>query len=294
MSRTPGPPGQDRIFPMEGESRQPHVLSPQNVVTLGNLACGVGALILCTLALEEGNPMRLYHAALWLVLATIFDAVDGKLARMTGTASPLGAQLDSLADAVTFGVAPAVLACTLVRMVGDDFSIHMHPRLLFVAPIIYSCCAILRLARFNVDHVEADQLKGHDRFRGLPSPGAAAVPIALVLAYFGVVDTKMVQLAPETIDAVRSWILVLTPFLILIMGWLMASRVPYPHFFAWMTQSPRPVGTLAKFVVVLGILFLEPELALLAAALLFAFVPPLRVLPRAIRAARRARNGAGA
>ena len=77
---------------MDGPLRQPQVLSPQNVVTLGNLACGVGAIVLCTMALIEQDPRRLYEAALWLVLATFFDAVDGKIARMTGTASPLGAQ----------------------------------------------------------------------------------------------------------------------------------------------------------------------------------------------------------
>lgn len=276
---------------MDGEPRQPHVLSPQNVATLGNLACGVGALILCTLAFAEADPHRLYQGALLLVLAIILDAVDGKLARMTGTASSLGAQLDSLADAVTFGVAPGVLSCTLVRMVGEDFGIHMHPRLLVVAPIIYSCCAVLRLARFNVDHAEADQLKGHDRFRGLPSPGAAAVPIGLVLAYFGIEDTKLVRIDEANMVLAQSWMLRLTPFLLLGVAWMMVSRIPYPHFFAWMTKSARPVNTLAKFVVVLGLLTLEPELALLCAALLFALVPPLRALPRLLRAGRQARAG---
>lgn len=276
---------------MDGEPRPSPVLSPQNVATLGNLACGVGALLLCTLAYEAGDPVKLYHGALWLVLAVILDAVDGKLARMTGTASSLGAQLDSLADAVTFGVAPAVLSCTLVRMVGPEWGVDMHPRLMIIAPIIYACCAVLRLARFNVDHAEADQLKGHDRFRGLPSPGAAAVPIGLVLAFFGIEDTKLVRLDAETMLIAQAWMLRLTPFLLLATAWMMVSRIPYPHFFAWMTRSARPVSTLAKFVVVLGMLTLEPELALLFAALLFALVPPLRAIPRLLRAGRQARAG---
>ena len=276
---------------MEGESRPASVLSPQNVVTLGNLACGVGALLLTVRGLLEDDPHRLYQAALWLVLATVLDAVDGKLARMTGTASPLGAQLDSLADAVTFGVAPVVVACTLVQMVGDTYSIHMHPRLLLVAPIIYSCCAVLRLARFNVDHAEADQLHGHDRFRGLPTPAAAGVPAGLTLAYFGIVDTKLVDLTPDAVFAVQSLMLRLTPFLILVMAMLMVSRAPYPHVFSWMTRSTRPVATLAKFVVLIGVLLLEPEIALLAAALLFAFLPPVLLVPRLLRARRRARAG---
>jgi CDP-diacylglycerol--serine O-phosphatidyltransferase len=278
---------------MEGESRQANVLSPQNVVTLANLASGVGALLLSVAAVAQDDPMRLYQAALWIVLATVLDAVDGKLARMTGTASPLGAQLDSLADAVTFGVAPVVVASTLVQLVGDDFGIHVHPRLLVVAPIIYACCAVLRLARFNVDHAEADQLRGHDRFRGLPTPGAAGVPVGLTLAYFGIVDAKLFDPTASILWAVQSVILTLTPFLILAMALLMVSRVPYPHFFSWMTRSTRPVNTLAKFVIVLGLLLLEPELALLVAALLFAFVPPLLMVPRRLRAARRRRSGSG-
>ncbi len=259
------------------------MLSPQNLVTLGNLACGVGAILLAVAALIEQNPHRLYEGALWLVLATFLDAIDGKLARMTGTASPLGAQLDSLADAVTFGVAPGVVAVTLVRMLGPELGIQIHPRLLVVAPIVFSCCAILRLARFNVDAEDEDLRKDHAHFVGLPSPGAAAPPIAMVLFYFGVADTKLFDVSPSMIDLTHVVTVYAIPVMLFLLALLMVTRVPYPHFFSWMTRSTRPVSTLAKFVVLFGLLFLEPELALLAMSLVFVFVPLLRNMPTLLR-----------
>ncbi|MDA0667825.1 MAG: CDP-alcohol phosphatidyltransferase family protein [Planctomycetota bacterium] len=268
---------------MDQEHRPPTVLSPQNIVTLGNLACGVGAILLAVAAVVENNPHRLYEGALWLVLATFLDAIDGKLARITGTASPLGAQLDSLADAVTFGVAPGVVAVTLVRMMGPELGIAIHPRLLVVAPVVYSCCAILRLARFNVDSEHEDLTKDHATFVGLPSPGAAGPPIALVLFYFGIADTKLFNVSAGAIAWVNAAIIYLIPILLLLLALLMVARVPYPHFFAWMMRSTRPVSTLAKFVVVFGILFLEPELALLAMSLIYVFIPMLRDLPAMAR-----------
>lgn len=268
---------------MEQESRQPPVLSPQNLVTLGNLACGVGAILLATSAILTEDPQRFYHGALWLVLATFLDAVDGKLARLTGTASPLGAQLDSLADAVTFGVAPAVLASAMVQYLGPEYGLKIHPRLLIIAPIIYSCCAVLRLARFNIDHESEDLRKDNAKFIGLPTPGAAALPVAFVLLFFGIEDMMLVTVPEETIGLIRTWVLRLIPVSLIGLALLMVSRVPYPHFFAWMTRSRQPVKTLAKFVVLAGLLFLEPEFALMLMALLFVLVPALRSLPTLLR-----------
>ena len=268
---------------MEQESRQPPVLSPQNLVTLGNLACGVGAILLATSAILTEDPQRFYHGALWLVLATFLDAVDGKLARLTGTASPLGAQLDSLADAVTFGVAPAILASAMVQYLGPEYGLKIHPRLLIIAPIIYSCCAVLRLARFNIDHESEDLRKDNAKFIGLPTPGAAALPVAFVLLFFGIEDMMLVTVPEETIGLIRTWVLRLIPVSLIGLALLMVSRVPYPHFFAWMTRSRQPVKTLAKFVVLAGLLFLEPEFALMLMALLFVLVPALRSLPTLLR-----------
>jgi CDP-diacylglycerol--serine O-phosphatidyltransferase len=268
---------------MSPESRPRFLLAPQNLVTLGNLACGVGALVLTTHGLLKDDPRLLYHAAWWLVLAAVLDAVDGKVARLTGTASPMGAQLDSLADAVAFGTAPAVLGATLVQVHGPLLDIHMHPRLLVVAPIVYACCAVLRLARFNLEHEGDDPNRPHDAFVGLPSPGAAGVATSLVLLYYGIEDTRIVQFAPATVTWVREAILIALPFLILVSALLMVSRIPYPHFTGWMTRSRGPVAPLAKIVIFIGLLTLEPELALASFALLYTFVPLAVNLPLAWR-----------
>jgi CDP-diacylglycerol--serine O-phosphatidyltransferase len=268
---------------MSSEGRPRLLLAPQNIVTLGNLACGVGALVLTTHALLLDDPQKLYHAGWWLVLAAFLDAVDGKVARLTGTASPMGAQLDSLADAVTFGTAPGVLAATLVQVKGPEFDVHMHPRLLVVAPIVYACCAVLRLARFNLEQQGDDPNRPHHAFVGMPSPGAAGVPVAAVLLWFGVADTRVVQFAPATVAAIRESILVLLPFLILLTALLMVSRIPYPHFTAWMGRARGPVAPLAKIVLFVGLLTLEPELALAAFGLGYALVPLLANLPSAWR-----------
>ena len=113
-------------------SSSSQVLAPQNLVTLGNLACGVAAILLCIVGIVEKDPSRFFAAAWWLVLAEFLDGVDGKIARMTGTASPLGAQLDSLADAVTFGVAPGILVFSMwhyFTVVTGQFALNLHPRL---------------------------------------------------------------------------------------------------------------------------------------------------------------------
>lgn len=258
---------------MSTESRPRTLLAPQNLVTLGNLACGVGALVLTTHALLRDDPRLLYHAAWWLVLAAVLDAVDGKVARLTGTASSMGAQLDSLADAVAFGTAPAVLAVTMVQVYGPELDIHMHPRLLMLAPIVYSCCAVLRLARFNLEHEGDDPNQPHDAFVGLPSPAAAGVPVGLILFYFGIEDMRIVRFEPDTIALVREGILISLPFIILAMALLMVSRIPYPHFTGWLTRSRGPVAPLAKIVIFIGILTIEPELALAVFGLLYALIP---------------------
>lgn len=268
---------------MSSEGRPRLLLAPQNIVTLGNLACGVGALVLTTHALLLDEPVKLYHAAWWLVLAAFLDAVDGKVARLTGTASTMGAQLDSLADAVTFGTAPGVLAATLVQLHGPQLDIHMHPRLLVAAPIVYACCAVLRLARFNLEHEGDDPNRPHHAFVGMPSPGAAGVPISLVLLWYGVEDTRVVRFAPETIALVRETILVALPFLLLLLALLMVSRIPYPHFTAWMGRARGPVAPLAKIVIFVGLLTIEPELALAGFGLAYALIPLIANFGTALR-----------
>lgn len=143
-----------------------------NSFTALNLACGFAAMILSVRGM-------FYEACLVLILGAIFDSVDGRVARMTGTQSSFGEQFDSMSDVVSFGVAPSFL-------IYQKYLIH-YGRLGAVAAFVFLLCGALRLARFNsnIDKVSSDF------FQGLPIPSAALAIIALVLFadQFPVVDS---------------------------------------------------------------------------------------------------------
>lgn len=273
---------------MQGGPSLRSSVSPASLITLGNLACGVAAMIWASEALRRDDVAVLEYAGWLIVLATIFDALDGKVARMTHSASNFGAQLDSLADAITFGVAPALMARTLVIIEQPIFDTRPHPRLLFVAPILFAVCAVLRLARYNVEHETDDpQHAGGKGFVGLPSPAAAGLPTALVLFFFNVQDPDfLLPLSPEFVHGVQEMILRVLPFVLVFVAVLMVSRVPYPHFFSWLTRSRNPFRATAETVIVFGLLLIEPAFCLLGAALGFTLVPAIRALPARLRAGR--------
>lgn len=260
-------------------------VSTASLITLANLACGVAAMIWASEALRRDDVAVLEYAGWLIALATVFDALDGKVARLTQSTSNFGAQLDSLADAVTFGVAPAMVARTLVIIEQPVFETSPHPRLLFVAPILFSVCAVLRLARYNVEH--ADETGGGRGFVGLPSPAAAALPVAMVLFFFNVQDPNfLIPLSPEVVHGVQEWLLRTLPFFLVLVAALMVTRIPYPHFFTWLTRSRNPFRATAETVLVFGLLLIEPAFCLLGAALSFALIPAVRALPARLRAAR--------
>src|SRR5690606_12393377 len=109
----------------------------------------------------------------FIFLGMLLDGLDGRVARMTRSTSELGEQLDSMADMVTFGVAPAFLAVQLVGVVSPlSLAEDMFDRFAMVVAFIYVACAALRLARFNIE-TKSDNVVDHLSFSGLPSPGAA-------------------------------------------------------------------------------------------------------------------------
>jgi len=256
-----------------GSRLRPVSLLP-SLITLGNLACGVAALLWILEAARTGDPGRLALAGWLILLAMIFDGMDGKIARLTRETSDLGAQLDSLSDGVTFGLVPAVLGRTLVLLEGPSIGIRMHPRLLFVAPILFAACAVLRLARFNLEHADEDPRRDRLHFAGIPTPAAAALPMALTLFYFAVGDPSfLLPLGAAGVEGVRSVILRSMPFLLIGLGALMVSRVPFPHLMGWLSRARRPFPLMAEVVITVGLLLVEPELALVLAALGFALLP---------------------
>ncbi|MEG1602823.1 MAG: CDP-diacylglycerol--serine O-phosphatidyltransferase [Cloacibacillus sp.] len=159
-----------------------------NMITSGSVFCGVSSLILAA-------NYRLVPAALLICFAVFFDVMDGRVARSLGGSSAFGEELDSLADAISFGVAPAFLIYT--AYIGVDSGIWGP-----LAASFFALCGVLRLARFNVTHVPAGP------FQGLPIPAGGLTLAAIVIA--GIPITPLVAISA-----------------MFFVGALMVSSVPY-------------------------------------------------------------------
>jgi CDP-diacylglycerol--serine O-phosphatidyltransferase len=142
-------------------------------LTLANAACGIGAVFLSIAFVERGDLRLFYGAAAMAPLAFAFDALDGRVARWRQASSPLGRELDSLADVISFGVAPAVLAYAAGLDGGWDA----------IALTYFVCCGVSRLARYNVTAEKLSQ--GSDKvsyFEGTPIPTSVLLVALLALA----------------------------------------------------------------------------------------------------------------
>jgi CDP-diacylglycerol--serine O-phosphatidyltransferase len=151
--------------------------TPADALTIGNAACGTIAIFLCLDYLAEDNRRFLWTAFLLLPLALIFDVLDGYVARLNRKRqSVLGADLDSLADVISFGVAPAVLGFTLGLRGGWDMLILTY----------FVVCGVSRLARFNVtSEALADVSTGKVKyFEGTPIPTSIAIVALLGVAFY--------------------------------------------------------------------------------------------------------------
>lgn len=196
------------------------------LLTAGNLASGITA-ILC--AAHDW----LYWGAVMVFVAMVCDMLDGKVARLTKQSGPFGAELDSLSDVVSFGVAPAILVHRLV--LGEPGVFDQGQRILWFITVFFPVMAAIRLARYNVEHSGPAAQEGGTGFRGIPSPGAAAVVCALVLFHQSVTEAgpwmgsvfqmkEYVSLA-ASLDWFRWSLLGVT----LLCALLMVSTIPYPH-----------------------------------------------------------------
>ncbi|HVF65536.1 MAG TPA: CDP-diacylglycerol--serine O-phosphatidyltransferase [Casimicrobiaceae bacterium] len=166
-------------------------------LTLANAACGVGA-VFCAMMYVSGAPISYFFAAAALAPAAfIFDTLDGKVARWRQQHSALGRELDSLADVISFGVAPATLAFAAGMRGGWDW----------IALIYFVCCGVSRLARFNVTAEELSSGGGKVKyFEGTPIPTSVLLTAVLAFAawqdrigdalYFGVLRIGPMELHP--------------------------------------------------------------------------------------------------
>jgi len=210
-----------------------------------------------------------YHQAAWLILvAMIFDALDGFVARLTRTTSNFGAMLDSLCDLITFGVAPAFLTFAVTRkdMVGQFGQVWARP--IEAVCVLYAMCALIRLARFTVETTPDEN--AHREFAGLPSPAAAGVMAAAVLP-----TLKLVDMAPVWGPTIVRSIHAALPGLALATAILMVSRVKYAHVVNRVLRGRRPFITLVEIALAGALFFLFQEFAFFIAFFAYACTGPL-------------------
>jgi CDP-diacylglycerol--serine O-phosphatidyltransferase len=247
------------------------------LLTLGNGVCGFTAIVFASKIGGDNSPAddaRLFALSGWLIVAAmLFDALDGYVARLARSASKFGGELDSLCDAISFGVAPAFLLLRLGP--GWEPRPILHQALGGISAL-YMVCAVLRLARFNVENTPDPA--SHKRFRGLPSPGAAGCLASLAILR-GELPAKLGQhlgeFNPEVIQrVVETWALLGA----LVVALLMVSRIPYPHATKKLLGRRRHFGHVVEVVLAAFIILLARELALVLIFWTYALGNPVRYL----------------
>jgi CDP-diacylglycerol---serine O-phosphatidyltransferase len=202
----------------------------------------------------------------WLIfLAMIFDALDGHVARLVKLSSDFGAQLDSLCDLVTFGVAPAFL---VVKMC-PDFT-FFHREAMWIIAAAFAACAAMRLARFTV---ETDDDDDHLNFIGLPAPAAAGTIAGFAILFY----TLRVQGGHQVFAENADWYLRrVLPVFTLILSALMVSRIPYPHVMNQLLSGQRSLGHIVALLFSAVVIIAVQGYSVPIICALFVLGPPLR------------------
>jgi CDP-diacylglycerol--serine O-phosphatidyltransferase len=237
-----------------------------SLATLGNGICGFAAMYVAGFdGFNVGTDpwaQALYHhrflAAPYLVfMAMVFDALDGRLARFARHTTDFGGQLDSLADVISFGAAPAFLVLQVFKSQSLAAPLFVT-RLIWAMTAFYLACAMLRLARFNVSNAHGEQY--HFSFLGLPSPGAAGAVVSLVLMQQSLLlDAAEVHWAwlAALMQDVASFCAIILPAVLLLMGLLMVSPVRYPHVVNRYLRGRRSMTRLIAALVVVLLLIVS-------------------------------------
>jgi CDP-diacylglycerol--serine O-phosphatidyltransferase len=244
--------------------------------TLGNLACGFFAIVIASrvqtpisgegkLASDWSDCM----SSAWLIfLAMVFDALDGYIARLAKSSSEFGAELDSLCDMVSFGVAPAFL---LVKMC-PQFS-FFHREAVWVIAASYAVCASLRLARFNVETSDEDD---HMTFRGLPSPAAAASVAGFAIIFYTLSSLSNKDDPPMYASQIFVGLQRLLPFFALLTAMLMVSRIPYPHVVNQVFRGQRTLRHLVGIIFSIVLIMVFRDWSVSIVCVTFVLYGPLR------------------
>jgi CDP-diacylglycerol---serine O-phosphatidyltransferase len=249
-----------------------------NLMTAGNLLCGFMAVISCIraklagtsddglyLAATAGEHYR--YAVYFIFGAAVFDMLDGRLARMGGRESLFGAEFDSLADIVSFGMAPAFLMFFLILSPSQEFPWFRDIGGFF--GFIYLLFAAMRLARFNVitnPLIHKGKKESNKDFVGLPVPAAAMTVASLVLFLLKLSDSD---------KSLNRFALAL-PFLMLLIAVLMMSTVRYPSGKKVDLQTQARLRTFVLLILLIGLMLVFKEIAFLSLCLGYIFFGLLR------------------
>lgn len=222
---------QANVTPIDAKKPAKGIYVLPNLLTTAGLFAGFYAVMQARLGHFEAACLAIYAAM-------VMDILDGRLARLTNTMSDFGSEYDSLADMVSFGVAPALLLY--------DFALAELGRVGSLVAFIYIACAALRLARFNVQKSDDKRF-----FTGLPSPGAAAMLASVVWVC---TDYNIDQNTFTSVFAV----------LVTLIAFSMVSNIQYRSFKDVDFRDKMPFIGLILFVVIIAIIYLDPPLAFLA------------------------------
>jgi len=217
-----------------------------NLFTTGNLFCGFWAIIS---VFQE----RFFYAAIAILLAAVFDVLDGKVARLSGATSKFGIQYDSLADLVSFGIAPALLAFS--------WALREYGKFGWLAAFLFVACGALRLARFNVQS-SSGEVK---YFKGLPIPVAASMIALTILLYLRLIETGWVK---DIIILIMIWVL----------AFLMVSNIRYFSFKEFNLAKRKPFSIFLFVVLSMIVIVMEPTIVLFGFVLFYIFSGPVNML----------------
>jgi CDP-diacylglycerol--serine O-phosphatidyltransferase len=244
---------EDAVTPVQRRSvhfRRGAYLLP-SMFTIGNMFCGYACIVFAMRG-------EFHTAAPFIGIAFIMDALDGRIARMTGATSAFGLQLDSLADVISFGMAPAVLTFA--------WGLHELGRWGWAIGFLFVAAAALRLARF---HIQTGTAGDKRYFIGMPSPSAASVPAATVFAWpYQIQDWRMALLVVPV---------VVVPAL------LMVSTVRFRSFKTLNLGWRRSYVPLFLVVIVLAAVAAEPRIMLAVCAYAYLLSAPIGMLLTRVR-----------
>ncbi len=236
-------PNKRRVVKVRQRLRRGTYLLP-SIFTMGNIMLGFAAIV-------RGLDGDFRDAAILILFAVVLDGLDGRIARLTGTESDFGKEFDSLADVISFGTAPALLAFL--------WGLQEYGRIGWLVPLYFLICTSIRLARFNVQTKKVDSKS----FVGLPSPAAAGTVCWLLFLsgeWFGEIPPK--------------WLEVVMLLSLVVVGSLMVSTFRYPSLKK--IDLRQRVSYRVALLVAAGILVLavRPAVFLLSASLIYTLAGP--------------------